>query len=562
MEYRTARDEKIPVLAFLVDESIPWPPEYIEWEYRDKLNTFKEMVKAQVTFRTYKSPEQLATYVTQALALFKDKHRKYQEKNKRFKNVTIITDPFTKLKTIPDLVINIGQAEDGLPLLLKVNRSKDLSIYMEKIAAIITSPDQETSPALLSNFQQSLEQYAADKWVNSQIHSVQMEDGSNKEMYVTTKNLTELTSSLLLRILASTNKDNQFSDSEITELHNSIPPTSVIVDRDKVDSQQPELESVGGLNRFLGITISDGEVFTVGRRSSQWLKWRPFLSESISANLPDIKYEISGHGQRLVVDEDSYRSSLHQFALEYAKFNGKIDASVHLLVSRESVGYLILQIAKSLMQFHKKGKVHGDMKPSNILLTHESPMLIDGFNLNLGERAQGWTPFWSAPEQLISEPIMYSSDFYPIGMMLTCLLGGILIGEVRKFRIPTPNNRTHEYNLFFNPSIYIDTNQEEKLVDGNIVEWLEFLKSCLRFDPTQRPDSVEDLTDRLLFLLEKYPLIGELKVNLLESELVAAKLIDGSESVARLITDKNLMGLDENITEINFLDENSEWGFW
>jgi len=181
--------------------------------------------------------------------------------------------------------------------------------------------------------------------------------------------------------------------------------------------------------------------------------------------------------------------------------------------------------------------VHGDLKPKNVLLTRLGPVLIDDFGLESGDRAPGWTPNWSAPEQIMSEPTTPAADTYPLGVMVARLLGGIPVGEVRKFRTPPTPSGTDEHNVFFNPSVYIDRDEETDIVDGDIAKWLSFAKGCLRFDPIERPASASEFADSLQSLLEKHPLKGQLRVSILQSDLVAATLLDGSQSVSRLISD-------------------------
>jgi serine/threonine-protein kinase PknK len=68
LEYLAARDAGIPVLAFFVDPELPWPPQDIDWEFRDQLQKFKERVDSEVTRKQFRTPQELAVLITQALA--------------------------------------------------------------------------------------------------------------------------------------------------------------------------------------------------------------------------------------------------------------------------------------------------------------------------------------------------------------------------------------------------------------------------------------------------------------------------------------------------------------
>ncbi len=68
LEYLAAREVGIPVLAFFVDPTVPWPPQDIDWQSRDQLQKFKERVERAVTRKQFRTPQELAVLVTQALA--------------------------------------------------------------------------------------------------------------------------------------------------------------------------------------------------------------------------------------------------------------------------------------------------------------------------------------------------------------------------------------------------------------------------------------------------------------------------------------------------------------
>ncbi|PJB39007.1 MAG: hypothetical protein CO108_18040, partial [Deltaproteobacteria bacterium CG_4_9_14_3_um_filter_63_12] len=88
-----------------------------------------------------------------------------------------------------------------------------------------------------------------------------------------------------------------------------------------------------------------------------------------------------------------------------------------------AVVQLAIGIASALHAVHVHGLVHGDIKPSNVILSEGRPRLIDfGFISELGEtdeRVMG-TLRYSAPEQLriLHRPIDGRSDLYALGMML------------------------------------------------------------------------------------------------------------------------------------------------
>lgn len=73
LEYRAARDQGIPVLAFFVDDNVPWPPAFVDRVHGAELARFKQEVEGDVTRRTFRSPDELNALVTQALVAFEER---------------------------------------------------------------------------------------------------------------------------------------------------------------------------------------------------------------------------------------------------------------------------------------------------------------------------------------------------------------------------------------------------------------------------------------------------------------------------------------------------------
>ncbi|MEA3186461.1 MAG: eukaryotic-like serine/threonine-protein kinase, partial [Chthoniobacter sp.] len=90
-----------------------------------------------------------------------------------------------------------------------------------------------------------------------------------------------------------------------------------------------------------------------------------------------------------------------------------------------------LQIAQGLQAAHKKGLIHRDVKPGNILFADAHTAKIVDFGLALlaeheaEERGEVWgTPYYVAPEKLNQEPEDYRSDIYSLGGTLFHAVAG------------------------------------------------------------------------------------------------------------------------------------------
>ncbi|MFS2159540.1 serine/threonine-protein kinase [Pseudomonas sp. Pseusp122] len=97
---------------------------------------------------------------------------------------------------------------------------------------------------------------------------------------------------------------------------------------------------------------------------------------------------------------------------------------------------IALALLDALAYAHARGVLHGDMKPSNVMLSENGVRLFDfglgqaqagilpGLaHLNRG-RFNAWTPGYAAPELLEGQPLATSADVYGVACVLYELAGG------------------------------------------------------------------------------------------------------------------------------------------
>src|SRR6266540_6087406 len=95
--------------------------------------------------------------------------------------------------------------------------------------------------------------------------------------------------------------------------------------------------------------------------------------------------------------------------------------------------WLISHVAEALAYAHRRGVIHRDVKPANVLLSHEGDPLLTDFGIakiyeeTLQLTSEGTmigTPAYMAPEQLQGQPVDARTDIYALGVVLYQALTG------------------------------------------------------------------------------------------------------------------------------------------
>jgi serine/threonine protein kinase len=172
--------------------------------------------------------------------------------------------------------------------------------------------------------------------------------------------------------------------------------------------------------------------------------------------------------------------------------------------STNAVLRIAMGIAQAVSHAHDRGIVHGDLKPSNVLLTDSGAPLVLDFNLSFGEDAlaRGGTLAYMAPEHLshvaqleIEDHIApdFRSDVFSFGALLYELL------TRRSVASPIPQRvslRKAAQSVLTQRS-----NTAERASDISDDGVRQLVKRCLAYDPADRPQSMRDVATELARLL-------------------------------------------------------------
>ncbi|MCB1051733.1 MAG: protein kinase [Acidobacteria bacterium] len=104
----------------------------------------------------------------------------------------------------------------------------------------------------------------------------------------------------------------------------------------------------------------------------------------------------------------------------------------HKRLKQQAALALIHQVLMGLEEAHRRGKIHRDIKPGNIMINKEGQALLLDFGLVRENQAAGQTqpgtvlgtPLYLSPEQARGERVGPAADLYAVGIVLYELLTG------------------------------------------------------------------------------------------------------------------------------------------
>jgi tetratricopeptide (TPR) repeat protein/energy-coupling factor transporter ATP-binding protein EcfA2 len=150
--------------------------------------------------------------------------------------------------------------------------------------------------------------------------------------------------------------------------------------------------------------------------------------------------------------------------------------------NEERLRAALADLGHGLLQLHGAGKVHRDVKPSNVLVTADGRVVILDFGLLAdSESGDTWsgqsivgTPMYMAPEQAAGQSPGPGGDWYAVGVMLYEALTGKTPFDGPLMKILLDKQQT-------------EPPPPESIAPDAPADLVALCKSLLRFDPAQRP---------------------------------------------------------------------------
>lgn len=402
---------------------------------------------------------------------------------------------------------SLGPAPDGLPWRLTIDRGPSAADLLSPIAARLgyASPDAYVETA----FGQIATQLN-NLFDQRDVQSIETELG-RVDCYVTNRPIAMIVGSTLLASFRPrsprTSPTPMFPAAAMADTR--VPATSQNFDA----APAPPVRADVGTGR-LAIPLDGTQPLVVNRidkaGAAPALRFvRRFESESLAAlktarfscEIPQTGDRIEG-GMSDVKTYEKARRDLHRSRNYYG---------LTCSVDRSEVAERLADLADRLHHLHQSGEIHGDVKPTNILITGGGVTLIDSLDMTTGMKSPAMTPGWAAPEQIIGDDVQFATDQYALGLLLCNLVQGVVYGEEATFIVPVGGNATERFILFRNPGVYLPP--ELTPVDTSLIgRWQRLLMRCLRFNQADRFATMSDLAAELRDIVGRKPLRGQLEM--------------------------------------------------
>lgn len=401
----------------------------------------------------------------------------------------------------PDVVVPVGVAPDGLPLVLEVRRSASV---IEPLLRALSAPSIDRVSAEVRDLVRTL-----DRTVQHERRALGvLGTDSERPCYVSGSSVDTLFgSTLCMRLLGGVSPLLLPGDALASQAYSNAIKTSAGVLMNA--AELAEVRRALDHTQRLALPLDDSAALVARHPRtrnvdvSDLVNARPVLWEDLRA-LPSTQF----HTYRRVQGEDRVEQFQGTIGDSAGYARAVVDAdAVAWSVTRHDLAHMVLQVARSLIPLHKDDIVHGDIKPANILIVHGGAVAHDSLQLPAGTIAAVGTKGWNAPEQIMARPVSPATDIFALAQLLILVLDAAAFGDERAFIVPVGGRERIRENFLPEPDVFIDPSRVA-LADEHREAWRVFLRRCLQLDASRRPIDAGGFARQLEELLARAPLPG------------------------------------------------------
>lgn len=421
----------------------------------------------------------------------------------------VVDDP-RELERAPRVVVRFGEAPDGLPWLLDVDRAQRLDLLFSTVLRVFELNDRQDLPERVRN---ALENDVAAGLMG--VHRVPLAaDIDETTVYTSRRKLKHLLGPTLLAqtlegVTRSAPSDHGHQDGSVATNVSSMAAREQ--DIDLVEAVERSIRERQAKRHLLlpldGQPPYSGSVHVSDRALRvPSPPYRRLVSEQLSSLDGVIARATSSAGEiwRISLsDQAGYQAMLR-------RLQQNDGGHVIFELPRLSVLRALVAVARDVAHLHARSLVHADIAPGNILLAEGGPTSFDSLDIEAGTPATAATFAWAAPEQIVGHPVGPRTDVFALGRLVTRILEGVPFGEQTTYIVPIGGGRSRQVELLKAEGVFIDILDTDYERDFQLA-WQAFLGAALAYDIDKRPRNAAAFADQLEELLERFPVTGTIE---------------------------------------------------
>ena len=438
-----------------------------------------------------------------------------------------------ELATSPRVIVELGRAPDGLPWLMRADRSRELQTLFHVVPQVFGLSRREDLPARVRD---ALEKDVAAGLMG--VHDTDV-DGRARRAFVSRKKLKHLLGPTLFSQLLerhypqADDLGDRGAQTNIGAVATADDDVSVLEAVDKaIDSLRAK--------RHLLLDLASSQAYSCSVRDTDRAlrvpssPIRPLAFESLASFGGGSGVTVtlgapSGSWTVPLTERDSLQAALTRV------YNSGSTGWTRYHVPRQELLQQLVSVARSVDQLHRKERVHADLAPGNLLITEGGARAFDGLEVEAGEKAVAATFEWAAPEQIVGHPLDPRTDVYALGRIAAKILDGVVFGEQTVYIVPIGGGNSRRVELLKAEGVFIDitaTSHERSWQRA----WQDLLGRAVSYDRTKRPASAGHFADELAFVLSRHTVPSSLDLSPMFGDIVG---VEGTNSIAfaHVVTD-------------------------